>query len=266
MTLAITPARTIGATRAPFPPPRSARRLEGVAENRRDARYPARIVARVLRRDQTIEFLTHDVSFRGVFVRTDAPPALRQLVKLELVLPSGLVVSGHAMVVHQARRGDGSEDGAIPGMGLQFWGPLLHVKEWEQFIHHLKVRHLAGTTSAKHTDKVRRASERLRLAIEVLFDGKSAMTRDISQNGMAIRTDAEMPIGVRTVLAMRAASEVIQVGVIVRRVINEHNFRGFGVEFIDLPSAKRDSLIQFVRKNTPSEDRIFIEPHDPKLH
>jgi len=239
-----------------------------VAENRRDARYPARIVARVIRRNQTIEFLTNDVSFRGVFIRTDAPPALRQLVKMELVLPSGIVVSGHAMVVHVAAAPGGQEkgEGVIPGVGLQFWGPLMHMKEWEQFIHHLKHRQRAGTATAKPTDKVRRASERFKLALEVVFDGVTSMTRDISENGIAIRTELAMPIGSRASLEMRAGNELAKFDVIVRRVIDEPGFRGLGVELVDLDAAKRDSLVRFVRKNTPSEERIFIDPGDPKLH
>jgi hypothetical protein len=238
-----------------------------VKENRREARYPARIVARILRRNQTIEFLTNDVSFRGVFIRTDAPPALRQLVKMELVLPSGLVVSGHAMVVHLASRdGKVGKTGDLPGMGLQFWGPLLHVKEWEQFIHHLRHRQQAGTATAKHTDKVRRASERFKLSLEVVFDGVTSMTRDISENGMAIRCETRMDVGMKVGLAMRAGNEVIQCNVVVRRVIQEPEFRGLGLEFEGLDAGKRDLLLQFVRKNTPSEDKIFIAPHDPKLH
>jgi hypothetical protein len=243
-----------------------------VGENRRDARYPARIVARVIRRNQTIEFLTNDVSFRGVFIRTDAPPSLRQLVRVELVLPSGLVVSGHAMVVHLATReptgGGPPTEGKepIPGMGLQFWGPLMHMKEWEQFIHHLKHRHHAGTATARRTDKIRRASERFKVSIEVVFDGKTSMTRDISENGMAIRSDAEMPIGTRVSLEMRAGMELVVFDVVVRRPIRDPEFRGLGVEFVNIDAKKRDALLAFVRKNTPSEERIFIQPRDPKLH
>jgi hypothetical protein len=242
-----------------------------VGDNRRDARYPARIVARVIRRNQAIEFLTNDVSFRGVFLRTDAPPALRQLVRVELVLPSGLVVSGHAMVVHlAAREPNGSAAGggqeAIPGVGLQFWGPLLHMKEWEQFIHHLKHRHHAGTATARRTDKIRRASERFKVSLEVVFDGATSMTRDISENGMAIRSDAEMPVGARVSLEMRAGSDLIAFDVVVRRSIRDPDFVGLGVEFVNLDGEKRDALLAFVRKNTPSEERIFIQPRDPKLH
>jgi hypothetical protein len=243
------------------------RTLGSVTENRRDARFHARILARIVRRKETIELLTNDVSFRGVFIRTDAPPALRQLVKIELVLPTSVVVSGHAMVVHVAAT-DGLPKGEcnIPGIGLQFWGPLAHQKEWEQFIHEVRQRERAGAATANATDKVRRASERFKLAIEVTFDGKTSMLRDISENGMAIRTGLAMPVGTHAKLEMRASDQVLTFNVIVRRTIQEPDFRGLGVELVDLDAEKRAALVGFVRANTPSEERIYIEPGDPKLH
>src|SRR5262245_55545372 len=98
-----------------------------------------------------VELLTHDVSFRGVFVRTDTPPVLRQLVKIELVLPDKTLIGGHAMVVHVAPKQQGvpKGEGPVPGIGLQFWGPIENARAWEQFIHGLRQRERAGTAAAK---------------------------------------------------------------------------------------------------------------------
>ncbi|MBX3219782.1 MAG: PilZ domain-containing protein [Labilithrix sp.] len=241
----------------------------GTSEQRREARYPARIVARVVRRGQSIELLTNDVSFRGVFLRTDSPPALRQLMKVELLLPSGPVVSGHAMVVHVTNRPEGQPkgEGAVPGAGVQFWGPITHAREWEQFVHQLKVRERAGMAAAKTTDKVRRASERFKLSLEVVLDGKTSMTRDVSENGMAIRTDLPLPVGTRARIEMRAGDQWMHFDVVVRRAIDESGFRGLGVELADLDPAKRAALVAFVRRSAPSDDEsIFIEIDDPELH
>jgi hypothetical protein len=238
------------------------------SEQRREARFPARIVARVVRRSQTIELLTNDVSFRGVFIRTDSPPTLRQLVKFELVLPSGVVISGHAMVVHIAKRPEDEPkgEGSIPGIGLQFWGPIANARDWEQFIHALRARERAGMAAAKATDKVRRASERFKLALEVTLDGKTSVTGDVSENGMAIRTELKMPIGARAEVELRAGDETMKFDVVVRRAIDQKDFRGLGVEFVDLEPAKRSALVAFVRTNAPSEERIIIAQGDPKLH
>ena len=88
-------------------------------EKRRDIRYPARIVASVVRRNETLELLTNDVSYRGAFVRTDAPPALRQLLRVTFDLPNGgPKVSAHSMVVRVVTRGEGGEASRVPGIGL----------------------------------------------------------------------------------------------------------------------------------------------------
>src|SRR5262249_55609122 len=160
------------------------------------------------------------------------PPQLRQLVKVELVLPEKVIVSGHAMVVHITSRPEGvpKGEGPVPGIGLQFWGPIEHAREWEQFIHDLKRRERAGVAAAGATDKVRRSSERFKLAIEVTFDGIRTMTRDVSESGMAIRTDLAIPVGTRASLELRAGDRLMKFDVVVRRAIDEPGFRGLGVE------------------------------------
>lgn len=238
-----------------------------MSEKRRDIRYPARIVARVLRRNEQIELLTNDVSYRGAFIRTDAPPALRQLLRVTFTLPgSGTVVSAHGMVVRVVTKGEGGDANRVPGVGLQFWGPIEQAKAWEQFIYELKQREKAGMPSARATDKVRRSSERFRLALDVELDGKSLVTRDVSETGMALRTESNMPVGMRTTLQIRRQRESIVVDVIVRRRIEEPGFKGLGVEFVDVPPAARQSIIDIVRSRAPEEDAIFIEPDDPGLH
>lgn len=239
-----------------------------MTDKRREARFSARIIARVLRKDGAIELLTNDVSYRGVFIRTDSPPALRQLVKFELCLPGGRTVGGHAMVVHVtgAVSGAARGEGVVPGIGLQFWGPLEGAREWERFIYELRTRERAGMPAAKATDKIRRASERFKLALQVTLDGRQVMTRDVSENGMAVRTEMAIPVGTRVELELRTADEATRFDVVVRRAITEPGFRGLGVEMIDMTRAQHAALVRLVRGSTPREERVFVEPGDPKLH
>ena len=83
---------------------------------------------------------------------------------------------------------------------------------------------------------------------------------------MAIRSDDPVPVGVRASLEVRAPSESIVVDVIVRRRIDEPNFRGLGVEFVELSPEMRESLLNLVRSNTPREDAVFVRTGDPDLH
>ncbi len=233
-------------------------------DQRREARFPARIVARVVRRGQDIELITNDVSFRGAFLRTDAPPALRQLVRVAFALPDGTVVSGHAMVVHVVQP-NGHE--TVPGVGLQFWGPVAEGKAWEKYVYDLKVKEKAGALSSQATDKVRRSSERFKLQLEVIVDGRRLSTRDVSETGMAIRSDLAMPVGTRAHLQVHANGHPsIAVDVIVRRRIEEKGFTGLGVEFVDMKRETRDSLMSILKPHASEEGAMYIDPEDPGLH
>lgn len=252
--------------RAHFPEAPGCAYSRDVDDKRRDVRYPARIIASVFRRGDGVELLTNDVSFRGAFVRTDTPPALRQLVKVSFELPSGAIVSGHAMVVRVVAPKLITE---VPGAGLQFYGPIDEAKAWQEFIYDLKVRERAGVPSARATDRVRRTSERVKLVIEVVLDGgKTGMTRDLSYTGMAVRTDLALEVGTKLPIQMRAKGHPpIVVDVVVRRKIDETDFRGVGVEFVDVPDETRTSIVAFVKAHSPrEEDAIFVYPNDPKLH
>jgi hypothetical protein len=238
----------------------------GENENRRDTRYVARIVAKVVRRGETIELLTNDVSFRGAFLRTDSPPAMRQLVKVTFTLPTGEHVSGHAMVVHAVPPPGDKERG--PGFGLQFWGPMDGGKGWEQFIHELRKEQSKPQLKAQPPvqDKVRRASERFRLAIDVVMDGKTVVTRDISETGMAIRTDSPLQVGMKARIRLRAGDDAIEIDVVVRRQIAERAFPGLGVEYLDQSPGTRQRILAFIQRHGPKEEAVFVAPGDPKLH
>lgn len=236
-----------------------------VSDKRREPRFGARIVARIVRRGETLDLLTNDVSFKGAFLRTDSAPSTRQLVKVELVLPGGGMVSGHAMVVHVTPPGEGNR---VPGVGLQFWGPLQNGKAWESFIHELRLKEKMGVPAARATDKVRRASERFRLQLEVELGGKTLVTRDVSMNGMAVRCSKPyLPIGARAEMVVKAPKRPpTMLEVVVRRHIDEPSFQGIGVEFTDSSNDSRSRIVALVQQHAPEEEVIYIDPDDPGLH
>ena len=124
---------------------------------------------------------------------------------------------------------------SVPGAGIQFWGPIDQGKAWEAFVQEHRTRQKAGALSARATDKVRRTSERFKLTLEVVLGGRIAVTRDLSETGMAVRTDAPLPVGTRAQMQLRATGhEPMVLDVIVRRVIAEPAFRGLGLEFVDV--------------------------------
>jgi hypothetical protein len=236
---------------------------ERAEDKRREPRFPARIGARMVRRGEHVELMTNDVSFRGAFLRTDAPPALRQLVRVTFTLPTGESVAAHAMVVHVVPPGDSA---SVPGAGVQFWGPIEHAKAWEKYVYEVKIRERAGIASSRVTDKVRRSSERFKLALEIIVDGRRSTTRDVSETGMAIRSESAMPVGTRAHLQVHSNGHPsLALDVIVRRRIDEPSWKGLGVEFVDLAASTREALMALLRPHAADEDAIFIDPDDPGL-
>ena len=90
---------------------------------RREARVDVRVPVVVYRGKSPVALETSDVSFKGLFVRTTDPPALRSLVRLKVAL-FDREFEAHAMAVHVVAAGQEVEPGERhePGVGLQFWG------------------------------------------------------------------------------------------------------------------------------------------------
>ena len=118
---------------------------------RREARVDVRVPVVVYRGKNPVSLETGDVSFKGLFVRTTDPPALRSLVRLRVAL-FDREFEAHAMAVHVVMPGQIAEGGEPheAGVGLQFWGLAGSDRTaWDDFVRGLvQVRRAA----AKKTD------------------------------------------------------------------------------------------------------------------
>src|SRR5262245_5409074 len=87
---------------------------------RREVRYRVRIAAKLVRGKQALDLMTEDVSHRGAFLRTDAPPGIRQLVELRMCpVQHEREIALFAMVIHVIKPG-GTR---TPGFGVEFYKP-----------------------------------------------------------------------------------------------------------------------------------------------
>ena len=79
--------------------------------------------------------LTGDLNRGGLFIRTDDPRRLRELVELQIELHDGREpISTLAVVRHRISAAEAREYGRIPGMGVQFYGMTNKTrKRWEAF-------------------------------------------------------------------------------------------------------------------------------------
>jgi hypothetical protein len=218
-----------------------------------------------------MEVFTADVSFRGVFLRTDIAPGLRQLIRVSLVLPTGPVVSAHAMVVHVTKPGGNGR----AGIGLQFFGSMENSDEWQKFVRGLATDKktaeatLKAAAPPKTLEHVRRSSERVKLSLDVVLGGDPTITRDVSETGMAIRTELVPQVGAQITVVVRAGKRAYPIEVVVRRKIEEPGFRGIGVEFVGLSEKAKTALVGFIRiAMNPPAPRMTpqVKPGDPDLH
>lgn len=87
---------------------------------RREARVDAQIKVAVVRGRSMVSLETVDVSFKGLFLRTDDPPPVRSLMRLRVSLPQR-EIEAHAMAIHVTTPSNEAEPHRA-GVGVQFWG------------------------------------------------------------------------------------------------------------------------------------------------
>ncbi len=106
---------------------------------RRDKRYRTQLPVRTRINGRRLSLFTDDVSFRGMFLCTEAPPPVRQLIRIETILPPNNVpFATHGMVVYVIGKDDAS--GRSPGVGVQFYGMGDERRAWEAFIQFIQRR------------------------------------------------------------------------------------------------------------------------------
>lgn len=121
-------------------------------EQRRHDRYPVSLQVTITAGKKSSRNEATDVSFGGIFVRTDSPPALRNLVRIDLELPSDQKpIQLLGMAVYVAR--PGNPGGRPAGAGVQFFGIDQVTRDrWERYVGRLRVARggsAAGTTAVR---------------------------------------------------------------------------------------------------------------------
>lgn len=246
---------------------------------RRDARHVVQIVLRLLVRRATYTVVTEDVSFRGLFVRTDEPIGARQLVPIEIDLPDG-VLKVHGMAVWVI--GKDNPGGRVPGVGLQFYG--LGREEsgrWQRFVRALREAEVRAAEEARAqadqaasglaVEPIRRTHPRFSAAFLVRAKNRDTLldlyTRDISAGGMFLLTGERVPIGATIALELvhPDAQQVFELSAVVRRTSRAPEPSGLGLEFPELDEQRRDALFQFILSGVSSEPATIIELGDPQL-
>ena len=224
---------------------------------------------------------TADVSYRGLYVCTDSPPQLRQLVKVELALPpGGDSFVGHGMAVYVLEPGTEAAKIRTPGCGIQFYGVTGSEKaQWDAFIQWVSTEH--GQSENEEVDMsgaggqvARRKHERHAMQLEIRLqhadDLYTLYTRDISRGGMFISTDLELAADAELFVDLihPATSQLFKLQCVVRHHIQNDAMHGVGVQFVNLDAALQEQLFDFISSDieiTEDPDAVFVAAGDPKL-
>jgi Tfp pilus assembly protein PilZ len=247
-------------------------------EKRRDKRYRYQMPAVLLRGTREAALLTGDVGYRGLFLRTDDPPPLRQLLQVKLKLPPGNgELTVHAMAVFVVPAGTA---GRAPGVGLQLYAVTGEARQqWDRFVHWVAKNHPGSLETpvkpvAAAPDAVNRQFPRtpreLSVRAQSIRDLRPLVTEDVSRGGMFLRTGLDLAIGseLRLLVNHPLTGQAFAVDAIVRRRVSHPSDRaGLGVELFGLDEKRREEFAALAGlEEEPAEEGIvYVAKDDPLL-
>lgn len=227
------------------------------AEARRDQRIPLSLQAVLTHGKNVQHLLTEDVSFRGVFLRTDDPPALQQWVQVSLMLPhSSVPLLLRGMAVHVVPYED--PHGRVPGVGLQFYGNDDDSRRrWERCIRDALLAP-PPLPAAPGPEPIHRRHKRYQVAFEVrlgnVLELQNLCTRDVSAGGMFVNTPLRLPHGeeVRLYVIHPDTQVPFALDAKVLRSGLGPGGPGVALEFVHMDDALRAKFMAFVATHLPS--------------
>lgn len=229
--------------------------------------HPLDLPVRLLRGKRASDATLRDVSDRGLLVATDDPPPLRQLVKIELPMPTdGSIFTSHATVVRVA------EEEGHHLVGLELFGQDRKALDaWAALVKHAEAAIAASPRSAPREPMSERApseerrrrprfAARLEMRVRTQRNIHVAFTRDLSENGLFMEGGPDLAIEIGEPLVLNVIRPESRASVRVtgqarhKRAIGD-GF-GYGVVFDALPAGLEQEMLAFVASAVE-----FLEQH-----
>lgn len=225
-------------------------------EKRRERRHRVAVPALIVRGKRRTEAQVRDVSFRGMFLETDDAPGNRQLIRIELQLPTGgNIFSSHATVV---RVSDETADGPA-GVGIElFANDREKTDAWDEFVRHaeqtgdVSVAESRGPLSEiKERRRTPRFAANLEMRLRTNRSIHTAYSHDMSQGGiLVLGTDlTRIEVGEAVVLNVihpESNASFRLPGTVRRRNDMADNHQQLAIEFDAMDSVRSDALLDFI--------------------
>lgn len=238
---------------------------------RRDTRYSIRFPVQLAHGKRVLSLLTADVSYGGVFLCTDSPLPLMQLVGVHLVLPIGdRALKAHGMTVHVVK--PDNADGRVPGLGVQFYA-LDHTTRdsWDAFVRHVETHFPKSHDQAPlrlprgfTPEPVRRRFERhtavLKVEPKTLAELEQVYTRDVAKGSMTLPSALELPQGARVVVYVAhpaTGQPFLMEGSVVR--CRRGTPPALEVELLGIDRRTKEDFLDFMRGGVWIDDEVVID-------
>ena len=237
-------------------------------EKRRHRRLAVSLPLTITTATGKIDLTTEDVSFSGLFVRTDDPAPLRRLVKLHLTMPDTKEqMEMLAMVVYTVSAEQSKRFSKPPGMGLNLYGLNAQSRlKWREFVArtidlHDQARLQDLTTLPGRIEPIRRRFPRFEAEFVVHVETTQALydmvTLNISAGGAFLATDEVLAAGTDiklTIVHPEDGSEFVIKGQVVRHIPAKDGAGGLGVCFEEMDSSARSGFVDFIESGLPVVD------------
>jgi len=244
-----------------------------MAHRRRDSRYSIQFPVQLLHARRPHSLVTEDVSEGGIFLATDAPPPLMQLVQVQLVLPIGdHALSAHGMTVHVVL--PANPLGRVPGIGVQFYALDRATRDaWEAFTRYVAanfpratdqtpLRLQRGVTPEPLSRRFGHHKAVLELKPATLEALEAIYTDDVPTGGLSIRTLVHVELGANVVVHV---THPISRAPFLFEARVKHRLdapRGLRVELLGVDTQFRAEFLDFVRGPVVVEEEIGVEDED----
>lgn len=252
--------------------PANLRKLTPAPGRRTDARIPA-VVAVVLRSGKRrLHLESADVGMGGLFVVTSEDLPIRQLVRVEMILPSdGRPFAATGWLVHRR-----PQAGDVAGLGVQFYGLGKDEQQrWDRFVERTRLgtpptptmlevaRVPRGSLVPRRFTRDAAQSAVVRVEFPSSEELRTALLRDLPRGAIFFLSADALGVGDRVGLELvhPATGDVFELEGRVRRRVADDAIRGLEVK-LAVDDERRARFTEFVLDPLDPPDDALDPPDD----
>jgi Tfp pilus assembly protein PilZ len=241
-----------------------------MARQRLDVRYSIRFPVQLVYAKRARSLVTEDISGGGVFLCTEAPPPLLQLVHVKLVLPiGGRALTAHGMTVHVVEPENPA--GRTPGIGIQFYGLDQATRDaWLAFTQHVEAHYPQspdqtplrlgrGETPEPLKRRFGRHTAVLELKPRTVASLERLYMRDVPTGAMFIPTPLDLAVGADVVINITHPETRAPFLFEAKVLLVNPDPPGVGVELRGIDERFKQDFLEFIRGPIVYDSQVMME-------